>query len=74
MTLTTPSGKPSHTLNKKLGSGKLHNPMIQKATQSNDSEIPTYLWEEHLLQDGPTPWDATTTDIPKLRLGMAMMR
>jgi hypothetical protein len=46
----------------------------RKATKSNDAEIPAYLWEEHLLQDGPTPWDTTTTDIPKLMLGMELMR
>jgi hypothetical protein len=46
----------------------------QKATKSDDAEIPAYLWEEHMLQDGPTPWDAAATDIPKFRLGMAMMR
>jgi hypothetical protein len=46
----------------------------RKSTKFDDAEIPAYLWEEHLLQDGPTPWDATTTDIPKLKLGMAMLR
>jgi hypothetical protein len=46
----------------------------RKATKSDDAEIPTYLWEDHLMQDDPTPWNALTTDMPTLRRGMNLMR
>jgi hypothetical protein len=28
----------------------------RKATKANDAKVPEFLWEEHLLQDCPTPW------------------
>ena len=28
----------------------------RKATKSDSAPVPTYLWEEHLVVDGPTPW------------------
>ena len=31
----------------------------RKATKSDDSPVPTELWKQHLISDGPTPW---TTD------------
>jgi hypothetical protein len=27
-----------------------------KATKAGDADVPEYLWEEHLLNDCPTPW------------------
>ena len=29
------------------------------ATKSDNAAIPIYLWKEHLLKDGPTPWVPT---------------
>ena len=29
---------------------------LKKATKSDKAPVPTYLWEEHLQDDGPTPW------------------
>jgi hypothetical protein len=28
----------------------------QKAAKADDAEIPEYLWLEHLMDEGPTPW------------------
>jgi hypothetical protein len=28
----------------------------RKATKADDADVPEYLWEEHLLNDCPTPW------------------
>ena len=28
----------------------------KKATKSDKDPVPTYLWEEHLVADGPSPW------------------
>jgi hypothetical protein len=28
----------------------------RKATKADDAAVPEYLWEEHLLNDCPTPW------------------
>jgi hypothetical protein len=28
----------------------------RKATEADDADVPEYLWEEHLLNDCPTPW------------------
>jgi hypothetical protein len=44
----------------------------QKATKADDAPIPEYLWEEHLLSDGPTPW--VVTDFVKLRKAMDLLR
>jgi hypothetical protein len=47
----------------------------RKATKLDDAEIPAYLWEEHLMMtDGLTPWNAESTDMPKLRRRMNLMR
>jgi hypothetical protein len=46
----------------------------RKATKSDDAEMPTYLWEDYLMKDGPTPWNAVTTNMPTLRRGMNLMR
>jgi hypothetical protein len=46
----------------------------RKATKSDDAEVPEYLWEEHLMQDGPTPWNVKTTDMVQLRKGVKLMR
>ena len=40
----------------------------RKATKSDTAPIPTYLWEEHLIEDAPTPW----TDKQKEGLARAM--
>jgi hypothetical protein len=32
----------------------------QKAAKSDDAEVPKYLWVEHLMDDGPTPWPETS--------------
>jgi hypothetical protein len=44
----------------------------RKATKSDNAEIPEYLWEEHLLQDGVTPW--VVTNRGKLRRAISLMR
>eukprot|EP00978_Attheya_sp_CCMP212_P017428 scaffold46399_cov52-Attheya_sp.AAC.1 len=36
----------------------------RKATKSDDAEVPVYLWEEHLIDDGEFGW--TTEDLPRL--------
>jgi hypothetical protein len=36
--------------------------------------VPEYLWEEHLLNDGPTPWVESNDQKPSLRRAMKMMR
>jgi len=28
----------------------------RKATKSDDAPVPTWLWRDHLIADGPTPW------------------
>jgi hypothetical protein len=28
----------------------------QKAAKADDADIPEYLWLDHLMADGPTPW------------------
>ncbi len=28
----------------------------KKATKSDKAPVPIYLWEEHLVADGPSPW------------------
>ncbi len=42
------------------------------ATKSDDAEIPVYLWREHLVNDGPTPW--TEVQQTGLDAAMDMMR
>jgi hypothetical protein len=44
----------------------------RKATKSDDAEVPEYLWEDHFLSDGPTPW--VVTDRTKLREAMWLLR
>jgi hypothetical protein len=46
----------------------------RKATKSDDAAVPEYLWEEHLLRDGPTPWTISEADRPKLRSAMNLLR
>jgi hypothetical protein len=46
----------------------------RKVTKSDDAAVPEYLWEEHLLSDGPTPWNISEADRPKLRRGMMLLR
>ena len=29
----------------------------KKATKSDKAPVPTYLWEKHLVDDGPSPWN-----------------
>jgi hypothetical protein len=36
--------------------------------------VPEYLWEEHLLNDGPTPWHVGDDDLPKFRRSMNLLR
>jgi hypothetical protein len=38
----------------------------RKATKSDDAVVPEYLWEDHLLSDGPTPWEVSEEDRPRL--------
>jgi hypothetical protein len=47
----------------------------RKATKADDAEVPEYLWwEDHLLNDGPTPWYMSDEDRPKLRRAMNLLR
>jgi hypothetical protein len=32
------------------------------------------MWEEHLMKDGPSPWDVGCTDMTRLRRAMTLMR
>eukprot|EP00978_Attheya_sp_CCMP212_P006384 scaffold14451_cov47-Attheya_sp.AAC.1 len=65
----------SHTLNQEPTPGpQIEDPLFaeidrekreRKATKSDDAEVPVYLWEEHLIDDGEFGW--TTEDLPRLR-------
>jgi hypothetical protein len=47
----------------------------RKATKADDAKVPEYLcWEDHLLNDGPTPWYMSDEDRPKLRCAMNLLR
>jgi hypothetical protein len=46
----------------------------RKATKSDDAVVPEYLWEEHLLSDGPTSWEVSEEDRPRLRRAMDLLR
>jgi hypothetical protein len=37
----------------------------RKATKSDDAEVPVYLWEEHMINDGD--FRRTTADLPRMR-------
>jgi hypothetical protein len=43
----------------------------QKATKADNAEVPEYIWEEHLLNDGPTPW--VIEDRARLRRAMDLL-
>jgi hypothetical protein len=44
----------------------------QKATKADDADVPEHIWEEHLLNDGPTLW--VVKDFEKLRKAMDLLR
>jgi hypothetical protein len=46
----------------------------RKATKADDAAVPEELWEEHLLNDRPTPWNVCDDDRPTLRRAMNLMR
>jgi hypothetical protein len=45
----------------------------RKATKADDATVPEELWEAHLLNDGPTPWNVCDADRPQLRRAMNLM-
>jgi hypothetical protein len=46
----------------------------KEATKADDAEVPEYLWEEHLLDDGSTSWFVSEEDGPKLRRAMNLLQ
>jgi hypothetical protein len=43
----------------------------RKATKADDAKVPEFLWEEHMLQDCPTPW--VVEESTRLRQAMVLL-
>jgi hypothetical protein len=44
----------------------------RKATKADDAVVPEFLWEEHLLEDCPTPW--VLVERTRLRRAILLLR